>query len=666
MNLIEQAKKVLNNPPKAGFFVDPDFVFPDGITMRQIRAQKERNATSAAAAKRAEAHRLVKAAKSPTEQNSTEILKEHAGIKYTDGFLARQDAREKIAAIGDERGLSEWQRLADIDYPAPPGQEYKREKPGGMLWMFDERNGKQEGYDQNPLPTYDPTFIGDGSEQTHKVDLTTGEIIRVRRYESGSCAVVEKRTWADEYRIRTKVYQAINCLPPEQAGPRYTKRLSLEGARKISDSCRFMALKKGGFSTFLTLTLDTAARCRVEIRENHGPCTELAFNDKTRRYSPAVTRLVGNREIYIPMPWKVLPALMANESGRGAYDQTFQTVQKELSRFWDAAQKMYQRGWLQEHEGLIHSGAPSKIIGWKGDMVATDGMPPKGQPVREKLQYCWVVENPKNEKGQDNPHIHILMRWRVPFRDFQAWAKRLEKMWGQGFAHLEKIKEPECAGAYMAKAAGYMTKGAEDEDGVSTQGIVRGNRYGISAEARAPDWDLVGIYENGLMGTLIRDVYDHFLFSHGNKVQQRNRLKELLEETPKEETRKRQNIGRALEKMRNDLNKNPDIPHRPSKYQLVITGVHKVAEFFTWAKDTTGKVVSNWLPAKDRGTAWSEAEKPEGPYLQEMRRSLWRARADKFKGMCEQYWAALRAGTIPEWADHDDDKTADDFRMGVI
>lgn len=626
MSLIDQTNEFLANPPKAGFFVDPDFVFPDGVSLRQLKELEARAHSSAKAAKRAAAHRLVKAAKSPTRSDAAKTA---FGITHTAGQLQRTERRAQLAAMGPAFH-NQWQQLANMDY--------KGEKPGGLLYFMDEREGRETF--QQPLPDVDPSRIGDGAEQTHRLDLTTGEITRVRQFSAGSAAVVEKRDWAEEYRIRTKAYLPITSLPPEQAGPRYTTALSMEGARKISESCRFMALKHGGFSTFLTLTLDAFARYRVEVRENVGPCTMVEYDKKTGRYRPTVTHLIGTNWIY----WPGQAQLVSNPTGFGAQDLTIQTVQKELSRFWDAAQKMYQRGWVQEWNGREHRGEPHP---------------------GEKLQYCWVVENPKNEKGQDNPHIHVLMKWRVPYRDFEPWAHRLEQLWGQGFAHLEKIKDPECAGSYMAKAAGYMTKGQTDEEGNSSQGKVRGNRYGISAEARAPEWEIVGIYENGLMGTLIRDVYDHFVFAHGNKIQQRNRLKEMLADTPKDDTKKRQRIGRALENLRAQLNKNPDIPHRPSKYQLVITGIHKAVEFFAWAKSKTGfgGGAGSWLPQKEPGAYWSEQDKPDGPYLREMRRRIWRGRVDKFKGMCESYWAAVRGGHIPDWATTDEEITAADYLL---
>ena len=86
---------------------------------------------------------------------------------------------------------------------------------------------------------------------------------------------------------------------------------------------------------------------------------------------------------------------------------------------------------------------------------------------------------PKNDDGEDNPHIHLLMDWRADRKHFAGWAKRIESIWGNGAFHLERIKDPTAAGAYMAKAAGYMTKAAGDDD----QGEVRGNRYAISSAA---------------------------------------------------------------------------------------------------------------------------------------------------------------------------------------
>ncbi len=610
--------------PKAGFF-DTSKTDVDGCKIGSFAAVSQTQQRH----ERSElAHRLVKAAKSPTQPKPDENqLVTVAGLVSTVGALQRQNERVALAMRGDREG---WEQVACVEY---------REIDWDLLWRWDCREAELRKREQTSMPVVDPSRIGDGAEQTHQMDLTTGEITRVRCYESDSRAVVEYRDWCDEYRIRTKVDQAITDTPPEQAGPRYTSMLSLEGARKISESCRYMAEKKDGFTTFLTLTLDSAARRRVEICRNVGPCTELEFKPATKqkraRYVPKVTHLTGQHFIYCRKYGRVPLRRVVNGP---SHDMTFQTVQKELARFWDAANKLYKRGWVEKVKGQEH----------KGEKLPDTTH--RGEPHEDNLHYAWVVENPKNEQGQDNPHIHIMMRWRVPYRDFKAWAQRLEKIWGQGFAHLEKIKEPEKAGSYMAKAAGYMTKG---EDG--GQGLVRGNRYGISRDARAPDWEIVGVYENGLMGTLVRDVYDHFICEYGDKLQRRNWLKDKLEETPKEAKNERQKIGKALEKIRKELNA---VPHRPSKYQLVIKGKNAARQFFNWAKSKTEQRGQNWLPPKEAGAYWQESAPPQTAYgrefrerLRQQRRAVWSRKIDRIKGQCVAYWKSVFDGGVPDWAD---------------
>lgn len=410
-----------------------------------------------------------------------------------------------------------------------------------------------------------------------RIDLNTGEVIKDYKRENHVKVIFEQKPWADEYRVRTKLDMPVDKLPPEQSGERVTKTLSLAGASKLNESCRYVHKERGGYTTFLTLTLDDAARERVENGE---------------------------------------------------------TVQKQISRFWDAAAKMYKRGWVQEFEGVEH----------------------RGEPQSGPLDYCWVVENPKNEAGEDNPHVHILMRWRVPYRDFKAWAARIERIWGQGFAHLEKIKEPEKSGAYIAKAAGYMTKGSDGD-----QGEVRGNRYGISSEARAPGWEFVGSYDAGIMGSLIADVHDFFMNEYGSKIANREYWKKKLDETPKEDKQQRKAIGQKLQEVREELNDSEKLPVRPSKYQLIMTGVNAFRSFINWAKEPESKTFAPWLPLKPKGVIWSEKEKPEGVYLREFKRRLWCRQLDRAKGMCSQFWKAVNRGVVPDWALVGKDARAEGF-----
>ena len=193
--------------------------------------------------------------------------------------------------------------------------------------------------------------------------------------------------------------------------------------------------------------------------------------------------------------------------------------------------------------------------------------------------------------------MHVLMRFRVPYKAFQPWAKRIEKLWGQGFANLEKIKDGEKAGAYMAKAAGYLCKA----QGKSDQGTVHGNRYNISKSARAPDWVSIGRYELGRMGFLLSEASEHFEDKFGHFKKQRDQLREQHKTAQGVDRIK---IGKRLEKTRQILQKMP----RMSKYQAVLKGEQQFNQFMDWAK--TDEPVSNhsWLPNKEENEGFLYAE----------------------------------------------------------
>ena len=413
-----------------------------------------------------------------------------------------------------------------------------------------------------------------------RVNLDTGEVIKDYNRENHTKVIFEHKPWADEYRVRTKCEMPITTRPPEHTGERVTTSLTIAGAQKMAESCRYVHKKRGGYSTFATLTLDEEARERVKAGE---------------------------------------------------------TVQKQLSRFLDAMQKIWKRGWVENYEGTEHRGEAH------GD---------------EPLDYCWVIENPKNADGEDNPHVHIMLRWRVPYKDFQAWAQRIERLWGQGFAHLEKIKEPEKAGAYMAKAAGYMTKGQDGD-----QGEVRGNRYGISKPARATGWECVGIYDAGIMGTLINDVHEFFQLEYGPKIARREFLKRKLDETPKTDKGQRKRIGEALEAVRSELTDEKKLPVRPSKYSLTMVGVNAFRSFLNWAKDGACRKFAHWLPVKPKGVTWAEETRPEGVYLKEFKRQIWAERMHRAKGACSAFWQSMNRGAVPDWALADKSASVDDFVM---
>ncbi|MBX2809768.1 MAG: hypothetical protein KTR20_14175 [Cellvibrionaceae bacterium] len=275
------------------------------------------------------------------------------------------------------------------------------------------------------------------------------------------------------------------------------------------------------------------------------------------------------------------------------------SIQKEVSRTLNSLQKMYQRGWTTQ--------AGERVEGH------SQGLP-----------YCWVVEVPKNEQGEDNPHIHMLLGWQVAYKYFAEWSQRIEAIWGNGYFHLEKIKDSTCAGAYMAKAAGYLSK-AQDND---TQGKVTGNRYGISAVARAPGWITYANTQLHIASQLIVDVYDHLTQKYGEKYRARKQLNQALAKIPKEKKALRQHIGKKLAGVRAELNA---LPIRCNKYQVICKGRGHAFRFLNWCINDEDKG-TDWLPEKEPGMAWQPGRPPEAKdslyftllHKKIARRKLWR------------------------------------------
>jgi len=288
------------------------------------------------------------------------------------------------------------------------------------------------------------------------------------------------------------------------------------------------------------------------------------------------------------------------------------SIQKEVTRTMDALQKMYQRGWTKD----------------SGERVSghCDGLP-----------YLWVVEVPENDQGEPNPHIHMLLGWRVAYTDFKEWAARIEGIWGNGYFHLEKIKDSACAGAYMAKAAGYLCKAQDKDD----QGTVQGNRYGISKAARAPAWLVVSYGQLHAMGQLIFDIYDHLTVKYGEQYRERKALNNKLSNIPKAKKGLRKKIGERLAKVRQELN---DIPIRCNKYQVVIRGKGAACSFFNWLQRPTeqGSVQEAWLPVKPEGLHWEQGPKPEAKHTQYFSRLY-----KKFQN--NRFWRRLEQ--VPDWID---------------
>lgn len=386
--------------------------------------------------------------------------------------------------------------------------------------------------------------------------------------DHGRWVAIEHRRWSDEYRVRLQVETAAEQRPPEQSGDRITRTLSSRGRTKLAECAAYVASHHGGFNTFLTLTLDAEARARIEERDDAG------------RY--------------------------------------VSSVQREVSRFMDAAQKMRRRGWVPAYVRSRKRGAGFRLA--DGSETAGPWVALRWNRKRRKVAgeggawlACWVAENPINEQGQRNPHVHLLMRWGVPYCLFQAWARRLEQIWGQGFAHLERLRAGEAAGYYLLKAIGYLTKGAgaaeapapvdpqrapdfvgpvdpgrrielAAEQMESAQGPIRGNRYGISAAARAPGWVMVTpewrlAWDN--MGELMQQLQRAYARRVMPLREQRDNAKSCLARAPKKRRTIRRRAKTMLEQAQAKLR---GMGWRAGRWEIVVQGSERLDSLLEWAK----------------------------------------------------------------------------------
>ncbi|WP_373091051.1 hypothetical protein [Zhongshania sp.] len=100
----------------------------------------------------------------------------------------------------------------------------------------------------------------------------------------------------------------------------------------------------------------------------------------------------------------------------------------------------------------------------------------------------------------------------------------------------------------MMKAAGYLCKA----QGKTDQGTIRGNRYGISRAARAPEWATLSEKQLHIMGRLIADVHDNLTVKYGELYNRRRALKQELDKT-QNGTKARHIIGRQLQTIREKI-----------------------------------------------------------------------------------------------------------------
>lgn len=170
---------------------------------------------------------------------------------------------------------------------------------------------------------------------------------------------------------------------------------------------------------------------------------------------------------------------------------TFTVKEKDEGGKWECPREAVASGALVMSEELSRTfDALAKDRKRKGD--------------KRPFHNVWAAENPpagvENEvngrgevvEGTSNPHIHALLSWvfKAPqtkgpkakrkaaaMAAFVEFAAYVEDLWGLGWVHMEFLDKPEAAGAYLLKAAGYVTKGAaKDQDPQP----IRGQRWYVS------------------------------------------------------------------------------------------------------------------------------------------------------------------------------------------
>ena len=375
-------------------------------------------------------------------------------------------------------------------------------------------------------------------------------------------------------------------------------------------------------------------RTRVETTAGTTP-PEQAGPRITANLSQRAARKVAESCSYVSLQkggYRTFFTLTFDAEHRAAIDAGETSIQREVSRFMDGLQKMWRRGWKAEF--TAPHGRKFYCADKRGEVM--------GEPGQDKeLLYVWVAEAPDNEHGKPNPHVHVLINWRVKYSLFPSWAKRIESLWGQGIAHIEKIKDTDAAASYMMKAAGYLCKA----QGKSDQGEIRGNRYGICAAARAPEWATLSETQLHIMGRLIADVHEHLTQRHGEDYRRRKVLAQHLEKAPKG-SKTRHAVGKALQRVRRKLEKLPIVA---SKYQILLKGKHAFWLFLQWARTNDAGQVANWLPEKGPGEVWNpgETRPPCQWYAEFKERHYWRR--------------ALRK--MPQWSDLEFTQAANDYEQ---
>ncbi|MFT6913889.1 MAG: hypothetical protein ACJAWL_000175 [Motiliproteus sp.] len=154
---------------------------------------------------------------------------------------------------------------------------------------------------------------------------------------------------------------------------------------------------------------------------------------------------------------------------------------------------------------------------------------------------------------------------------------------------------------------------------------------------------------------------------YGHVFAKRRTLNEQLNQAEKG-SKKRYQIGRTLEKVRNTLN---SLPAVVSTYQITFKAKESLMTFLNWVCDETGAKMAAWLPVKVLGESWSDdpADKSRTLYGHKLSAYLENQRlrrCERWRGG-DCWWAAVmdearRFEVVPEY----EDEGAGNGRTGVF
>ncbi|KZX00956.1 hypothetical protein JL49_09100 [Pseudoalteromonas luteoviolacea] len=501
-----------------------------------IESQYRSNNREAAAPKGADKARLVISRKSQTRDFSSENvtkkqLTEHQKVTQLNDLFS-----SSVARLTPEQ-RSEWLGIGDDE-------------------CLDLETGEVR-----------PKFIAE-VEQNHFVSSVVSKPEREENAKSNkksklitpnyqrSAVHFQTRNWNDEYRIVCTQMTAPSDAPDSNTGQRITNGLTSRARGRIIDSGLYMQAVKGGYNAFLTVTLDEAARKKLD--EKHykkdkggkaGQTIPPSYNSEGEKL---VFEMAENEEIVADGRFTFVK-----------YD--FATIGEQLSPFLDKVGKMHKRGWIASnwplpapehvHTDLMHNN--ERLYDWgivecietcEARAITNELMQvckieceqdAKKRPV---FDYMWVAEAPRKvhetrmypfgpngemveiqSLGYQNYHAHMLMRWNVPRHHFEEWAEKIEGHWKKGMVHIERIKSPAAAASYMLKALGYMSSDSKGE-----QGEIRGNRYNISKYARAEAWESCATHESQHMYGLIQEHLQLLEAKRAKKRKVQSELKEVI------------------------------------------------------------------------------------------------------------------------------------------